>query len=72
MVRLCVEIYLLICWHTRGTHRFNSPGNIQEYLDRIMEKKLDEIDSYAYVYFIFIDFEFLPLNLLVNFYIIRY
>jgi hypothetical protein len=20
MVRLCVGIYLLICWHTRGTH----------------------------------------------------
>ncbi|KAL5660827.1 hypothetical protein ACJX0J_027952, partial [Zea mays] len=39
------------------------PGNIQEYLDRII---------YAYVYFIFIDFEILPLNLLVKFYIIHY
>jgi hypothetical protein len=35
-------------------------------------EKLDEIDSYAYVYFIFIDFECLPLNLLVKFYIMHY
>jgi hypothetical protein len=52
----CRNLFIDLLTYKRNTYQFNIPENIQEYLDSILEK-IDKIDSYDYVYFIFIDFE---------------
>jgi hypothetical protein len=37
-VTLCRNLFIDLLTYEGNTYRFNSPGNIQEYLDRIIEK----------------------------------